>query len=175
VAVFGSSQTEPNTTEWDDAERVGRSFALAGLDVVTGGYGGTMEAVSRGAAQAGGHVLGIIAPDLFPTRSAANPWVAEVIEASSLAGRIDMMMEKSAATLALPGSIGTAAELIISWNLNHIVRRHGLPMCPSAAVGNQWREVGRALIDLVGAGEDDIHWAGSADEGVTWILQTGRF
>jgi len=175
VAVFGSSQTEPDSPDWDDAERAGRTFALAGLDVVTGGYGGTMEAVSRGAAQAGGHVVGIIAPDLFPTRSAANPWVAEAIEASSLAGRIDLMMEMSAATLALPGSIGTAAELIISWNINHIVRRHGLPTYPSAAVGNEWKEVGRALIDLVGAGKDDIHWAESADEGVSWILQTGRF
>ena len=173
MAVFGSSQTDPGSADWEHAQRAGERLARAGLDVITGGYGGTMEAVSRGAAEAGGHVVGVTAPDLFPGRSSANPYVHELIEASSLAGRIDLMMRRSAATLALPGSIGTAAELLISWNTNHIVRRSGGTPFPAAAVGPGWRAVGRALVDVVGAVEADIFWADTVDDGVDWIVSTG--
>ena len=47
VAVFGSSQTEPGSTEWDEAFRAGTLLADAGFAVITGGYGGSMEAVSK--------------------------------------------------------------------------------------------------------------------------------
>ena len=175
MAVFGSSQTETGSTDWADAERAGWKLAQAGLDIVTGGYGGTMEAVSRGAAEAGGHVVGITAPSLFPGRSGANPYVHELVEASSLTNRIDLMMQRSAATLALPGSIGTAAELLISWNTNHIMRRSGGTPFPAAAVGPDWKTIGRALVDVIGAIEADIYWADSADAAVDWILTTGDF
>ncbi|MGH8914752.1 MAG: LOG family protein [Acidimicrobiia bacterium] len=169
VAVFGSSQTESGSSDWDEAQRAGARLAAAGLDVVTGGYGGTMEAVSQGAAHAGGHVIGVTAPSLFSDRSGANPYVTEVIEGASLALRIGTMMQRSAASLALPGSIGTAAELIIAWNTNHILRQDGGSPIPAAAVGAAWKGVGRALVEEVGAFEGDIYWADSVDDGIDWI------
>ena len=170
VAVFGSSQTEPGSIEWEGALRAGTRLAEAGYAVITGGYGGTMEAVSSGAAVAGGHVIGVTAPVLFPERSAANPFVHELIEASSLANRIDIMMQRSRATLALPGSIGTAAELLISWNTNHILRRTGGEPRISVAVGSGWKTLARALVDMDGALEDDVVWADTVDDGVERIL-----
>lgn len=170
VAVFGSSQTEPESLEWEEAHRAGARLAGDGYAVITGGYGGTMEAVSSGAAAAGGHVIGVTAPILFPGRSMANPFVHEVIEASSLANRIDIMMQRSIATLALPGSIGTAAELLISWNTNHILRNAGAESRISVAVGPGWKALARALVDLAGAFEDDLMWADTVEEGVDWIL-----
>jgi uncharacterized protein (TIGR00725 family) len=170
VAVFGSSQTEPGSTEWEEAHRAGGRMASHGFTVITGGYGGTMEAVSSGAAQAGGHVIGVTAPVLFPDRFDANPYVHEVIEATSLANRIDIMMQKSSATLALPGSIGTAAELLISWNTNHILRQGGGVPRLSVAVGAGWRALARALVEEAGAYEGDLKWADTVDEGVDWIL-----
>jgi uncharacterized protein (TIGR00725 family) len=169
VAVFGSSQTDPGSAEWEDAHRAGSLLAAAGYAVITGGYGGTMEAVSRGAANAGGHVIGVTAPVLFPGRSGANPFVAELIEASSLANRIDIMMQRSMATLALPGSIGTAAELLISWNTNHILRRSGASPRVSVAVGSGWKALARALVDS-GAFEGDVFWVETVDEGVGRIV-----
>ena len=168
--MFGSSRTEPGSTEWEEAERAGARIAGEGLAVITGGYGGTMEAVSRGAAEAGGHVIGVTAPILFPDRSEPNPFVHQVIEASSLANRIDIMMQSSTATLALPGSIGTAAELLISWNTNHLLRQGGATPRVSVAVGPGWRALARALVDQAGAFEDDLLWADTVDEGVDWIL-----
>jgi len=170
IAVFGSSQTEPGSTEWEEAHRAGARIAGEGFAVITGGYGGTMEAVSSGAAGNGGHVIGVTAPILFPDRSTPNSFVHEVIEASSLANRIDIMMQRSTATLALPGSIGTAAELLISWNTNHILRQGGATPRVSVAVGPGWKALARALVDMAGAFEDDLVWADTVDEGVDWIL-----
>jgi hypothetical protein len=170
VAVFGSSQTELDSTEWGEAVAAGAQLASAGMVVVTGGYGGTMEAVSLGAAGAGGRVVGVTAPMLFPDREGANPYVHELIEASSLAQRIDAMMARADATLSLSGSLGTATELLVAWNINHIKRLSGHRLLPSAAVGEQWQKVADALVLLIGAEIDDVYWAKTVEEGVDWIV-----
>jgi uncharacterized protein (TIGR00725 family) len=174
IAVFGSSMTEQGTAEWSDAWRAGKRIATSGYAVITGGYGGTMEAVSGGAAEAHGHVIGVTAPVLFPDRSTPNPYVTEVIEAISLANRIDIMMDRSVATLALPGSIGTATELLISWNTNHILRQGGAVPRLSVAVGPGWKALARALVEETGAYEDDLKWADTVDEGVDWIVSVSH-
>jgi predicted Rossmann-fold nucleotide-binding protein len=79
------------------------------------------------------------------------------------------MMQRSIATLALPGSIGTAAELVISWNTNHILRRAGAKPRLSVAVGPGWRALARALVES-GALEEDVLWVDTVDEGVDLIL-----
>ena len=88
IAVFGSSASRPHDGEWEAAVRCGRLLAEAGMTVVAGGYGGTMEAVSQGASAAGGHVIGVIAPAVFPARPGANRYVVEIIDAPSLAMRL---------------------------------------------------------------------------------------
>ena len=170
AAVFGSSQTVLDSDEWMDAVQVGRRLAEAGFEVITGGYGGTMEAVSYGASTAGGRVVGVTAPGLFPDRSGANPFVEELIEAPTLAGRIDIMLRRAEATITLPGSIGTATELLMAWNMNFIAGRLGGRHVPSVAVGAPWQKVGDALVLLIGAENDGIHWANTADEAVDWVL-----
>ncbi len=147
----------------------GSRIAKAGFAVLTGGYGGTMEAVSLGAHLAGGHVIGVTAPRLFPGRTAANPYVAEEVAANSLAHRLDEMTRRASGALVLPGSIGTATELLISWNINHIVRRNGGRPFPAAAVGSEWRGV-RTVLASIGAVTEDIHWADTVDDGLGWLL-----
>lgn len=171
VAVFGSSQTLEHTTEWEEAESVGASLANAGYTVITGGYGGTMEAVSRGAASIGGHVVGVTAPRLFPGRHGANPHVAELIETQSVTERIGTLIERAQAVMALPGSIGTAAELLIAWNVNHIARRNGGSRLPTVAIGPGWAAVAESLTADIGAHSGDIHLADTAAEGLAWLLE----
>jgi len=170
VAVFGSSQTQLDSTDWAQAVAAGARLASAGITVVTGGYGGTMEAVSLGAADAGGHVVGVTAPALFPGRDGANPHVHELVEAPSLAQRIDVMLARSDATLSLSGSLGTATELLMAWNINHIRRQSGHSLLPSAAVGEQWKKVADALVLLIGAEIEGIYWANTVEDGVDWII-----
>lgn len=129
-----------------------------------------MEAASLGASQEGVPVVGITAPALFPGRVEANPYVTDLIEAPSLTARIGEMMSVAKGAIALPGSIGTATELLITWNANHIVRRNGGVRFPTAAVGEEWRRVGQALAREVGAVTDDVMWADKVDEAVDWLV-----
>ncbi len=59
IAVFGSGRAPAGHPVLAQAERLGRLLAEAGFTLICGGYGGTMEAASRGARQAGGQVIGV--------------------------------------------------------------------------------------------------------------------
>jgi len=170
VAIFGSSGTEPHSPDWIDAESAGARCAGAGLGVITGGYGGTMEAVSKGAALVGGHVIGVTAPGLFQDRPGANRYVTEEIEARSLSERIGILTDLASGVIALPGSIGTAAELVIAWNINYISRRANAIRLPTVAVGQRWHALTDFLTSQIGADPGDVHVVDTADEAVDWLL-----
>ena len=141
IAVFGASVTPPDHPDYQAAVTCGALLARSGFAVATGGYGGLMEAVSRGAAEAGGHVVGITAPSLFPSRPGANDYVAEERPAPSLAERIHDILATSAAAIALQGSIGTLTELMVAWNDSFIAALDGNRGRPLVAVGPVWAEL----------------------------------
>lgn len=170
VAVFGSAATLPGSDDWIDAEKVGARCADAGFAVVTGGYGGTMEAASRGANLAGGRVIGVTSPEFFSHRPSANPHVTEERPATTLTDRIGILLDAASGVIALPGSIGTAAELVVSWNLNHVRLRQGRSVLPTVAVGREWHALWE-LLSGMRASPDGIHVVDTADEAVDWILQ----
>ncbi len=74
ITVFGSSRPEEGHADYTEALELGRALAAAGFAVCTGGYGGVMEGVSRGAREAGGRVLAVTS-SFF--QSHANRWVEE--------------------------------------------------------------------------------------------------
>ncbi len=115
VIVFGSSRVPPTDPEYARAYRLGRLLAEAGYAVGSGGYQGLMEAVSRGAREAGAHVIGYTC-DIFP-QVEPNPWLVEERRTPTLTERIERMAEEGDAFIALPGGIGTLAELTVIWNL----------------------------------------------------------
>ena len=75
ISVIGSGSALDTGTE-ADAEAVGRLLAERGHTVVCGGMAGVMEAVCRGAREAGGETIGILPVD---DRSAANEYVSTPI------------------------------------------------------------------------------------------------
>lgn len=141
IAVFGASSSAPGDTAYDEGIACGRMLAQHGFAVATGGYGGTMEAVSHGARLAGGRVIGVTAPSVFPDRSGPNDHVVDEIPARSLVERIDMLTADAVGIIALEGSLGTAAELIVAWNIAFIQRFSDGSPKPVVAVGSPWREL----------------------------------
>jgi uncharacterized protein (TIGR00725 family) len=150
VAVFGSSATQPGQAAYEEARECGRLLAEAGYVVATGGYAGTMEACSRGAAEAGARVLGFTAPAAFPGRPGPNAWVEEEVPADSLTERIHRILARSAACITLDGSIGTLTELLVAWNVAFVARLAGGPACPLLAVGPTWAALVPYLAEAVG-------------------------
>lgn len=133
--VFGSSTTQ-DPAYLAAAERLGQLLAQAGYTVGTGGYGAIMEAVSRGAAQAGAHVIGYTC-DEFPDRT-PNPWLHEERRTPDLLLRLRRMMAEGDAFLALWGGSGTLAEVFLAWTLGQIAQRYGRPVKPLLLVGEHW-------------------------------------
>ena len=151
VAVFGSSAGRPGEAAYEAARECGRLLAEAGYAVATGGYGGAMEGCSRGAAEAGGRVVGVTAPAAFPGRPGANRWVQVEIPAPTLTERIHLMLDNSAACIALDGSIGTLTELLMAWNLAFVAGLSGAPARPVVAVGPTWAAVVAYLTAAIGS------------------------
>lgn len=145
IAVFGASRVVPGDSIYEQGVVCGRMLAEAGYGVATGGYAGLMEAVSRGARQAGTRVLGVTAPEVFPDRPGANDFVSEEWRAAHLMERIHEMTRVSAAAIALPGSLGTLTELVAAWNLGYVARFSGAMPKPLVTVGDRW---GRIVTDL---------------------------
>jgi uncharacterized protein (TIGR00730 family) len=118
ITVFGGSQPIPGDPVYEDALHLGTLIAQARYTLLTGGYIGTMEALSRGAAEAGGHVIGVTCDQIEAWRPVkANKWVTEDWHVATFQERIFNLIESCDACLALPGGVGTLAELVLTWNL----------------------------------------------------------
>lgn len=141
VAVFGASSPRPGDPVYEAGVRCGRLLSEAGYAVATGGYAGLMEAVSRGAREAGGRVIGVTVPDVFPDRPGGNAHLTEETRSASLLERIHEMVDVSVASIALPGSLGTATELLVAWNLAFVARFTRSVPKPVIAVGDQWQRL----------------------------------
>ena len=108
VAVVGAS--EASDADVADAEQVGRLLAQAGAIVVCGGRGGVMAAASRGAASAGGTVIGMLPGD---GRSDANEWVTVAIPTGIGELRNGLIVRTADAMVAVGGAYGTLSEIAL--------------------------------------------------------------
>jgi uncharacterized protein (TIGR00730 family) len=140
VTVFGSSRAAPGEPAYEEALRLGRLLAEAGYAVCSGGYAGAMEAVSQGAAEAGGAVVGITVQQWAP-RVQVNSWVGEEVVTPHLFERLRRLIE-SDAYVALPGGPGTLGEVALVWNL---FQTESVPIRPLILVGPQWRRLVRCF------------------------------
>ena len=139
VSVFGGSLPKKGSTAYAEAQELGRLLAQRGHIVLTGGYMGTMEAVSRGAAETGGHVIGVTCEDIEQWRPiGVNAWVKEEWRKKTLMDRLQALIEGCEAALALPGGPGTLTEISLTWNLMIIGSLHRRPLI---LVGSGWQNV----------------------------------
>ncbi len=134
IAVFGSSTAREGEPAYRLAYELGRELARAGAGVMTGGYGGAMEACSRGAAEAGGHVVGVTV-ELFEKRGPVNRWVQERVHTPDLFERLRHIVQRADGFIAVPGSIGTLTELFLTWTLLAV---NGRPRAPLVLLGEHW-------------------------------------
>ncbi len=144
ISVFGSSQVRPGDQVYADAETIGRGLAQAGYAVMSGGYHGVMEAVSKGAREAGGYVIGVTT-DQIGSHFAVQPniWLSETRHYALLRDRLLHMVERADGYLAMPGGVGTLHEISETWEL---LRIGGLPRRPFVVYGEMWTMLVRELL-----------------------------
>lgn len=143
ISIFGGSSPRPGSVSYQDAFLLGRNLARSGHSVITGGYIGTMEAVSKGAFDSGGHVIGVTCQEIENWRSIKpNPYISEEIKCTTLLERVQNLIYLCDAALALPGGPGTLAEISLMWNLLII---EAIPPKPLILIGNEWAKVVESL------------------------------
>lgn len=134
ISVFGGSRVAEGSAAYREAYALGRQLALAGYAVANGGYQGTMEALSRGAAEAGGYVIGATC-DLFdpapPTR-----WLTEERRTPDLYTRLQTLISLGDGFIALRGGVGTLSEVTLVWSL---LQAGQLSPRPFILLGRHWR------------------------------------
>jgi hypothetical protein len=143
VAVFGSSTLQELEPAYAEIRQLGAELAGRGLAVMTGGYDGAMAAVSRGAHEAGGHVIGVTV-DLFESRGPVNPWVRERVHTPDLYERLRHLAREADAYVAVTGSIGTLTELFLCWTLVAAGVRPGVPLVLMGPHWHAWLAAQRA-------------------------------
>lgn len=172
ISVFGSARPKVGSDDYVLAERVGRLLAEAGCTVATGGYSGTMEAVSKGANEAGGHVIGVTTAQLERIRPIPpNQYVIENIPYPTFLERLLHVVRHNDGMIALPGGVGTLGEIVLAWEF---FRTEEIPPRPLVMLGEMWREtmaafVREAYVDA--ETREMILFADSAEEAVQLVTK----
>lgn len=151
ISIFGSSAPREGDPDYEQARTLGRRLAEAGFAVATGGYTGTMEAVSRGAREVGGHAIGVTTAIFDSVRTGANSYLDEEIKFPTLFQRLHHLVTFADAWVVLPGGIGTLSEVALTWSLMQVDE---LPRRPFIVVGPMWRKM---LQEFCGNGYVDLH------------------
>ena len=149
VGVYGSARLPETDEHYQYAIAVGRALAGEGFIVATGGYAGVMEAVSKGAREVGGEVIGytVTSWDGLP----ANRYVTEELDSKDLFERLRKFSEVDL-LIALDGGLGTLAEVVVSWNLLQV----GSDARPLLMVGEQWQALHDYVRKTLIVGEADL-------------------
>lgn len=138
VTVFGGNAVEVDDAGYKEAYELGKLLAQAGYTVATGGYYGTMEAISKGAKEAGAHVIGVTTGRFDDRGLEPNPYVDEEVKFPTLFQRLHYLVTFSDALVALRGGVGTLSEVALSWSLLQVAE---MPRKPLVLVGPHWRQI----------------------------------
>ncbi|MFV0457960.1 MAG: TIGR00730 family Rossman fold protein [Actinomycetales bacterium] len=109
ISVFGSARTPRDHPDYAWGERVGTLLAQRGYAVITGGGPGAMEAVNKGACEAGGVSVGLGIE--LPHEQGLNDWVDLGVNFRYFFARKTMFVKYCDGYIVLPGGFGTMDEL----------------------------------------------------------------
>jgi len=177
VTVFGSSRPRGGQAEYEEAWELGKKLAERGLAICTGGYGGVMEAVSRGAKEGGGKTYGVTA-EFFQGK--VNDWVDVEVRKKTWEERLFGLIEMGDGFVACKGGTGTLVELAVVWEM---LNKSLLQAKPVVAFGDFWQpilervrevELGQAEINSRVWGEANgrlVHSAMGVEETVEFLAE----
>ncbi len=135
ITVFGSSRPREGAADYQEALELGRRAGTAGFAICSGGYGGVMEAVSRGAKSASAKTYGVTAEFFKPK---ANAWIDEEIRLQTWQERLFELVRIADGFVACKGGTGTLVELAVVWEMLNKSVIAGKPM---AVLGEFWTPI----------------------------------
>jgi uncharacterized protein (TIGR00730 family) len=136
ITVFGSSRPQDGEGDYQEARLLGGALAKSGFAVCSGGYGGVMAGVSRGAKEAGGKTYGVTA-DFF-AKAKVNQWIDVEIRKVTWQERLFELIELADGFVACKGGTGTLVELAVVWEM---LNKSVMPSKPFAVLGDFWQPI----------------------------------
>lgn len=186
IAIFCWSRTEVGTPLWAEAEKMGRLAAANGYSVVTGGYCGSMEAVSKGAREvvdasdkstAPVAVRGILVPGQFPDRAlVGNRYLTESVDAVNFPRRVEILTAEARYYVILPGTLGTLQELTTIWTLS-MIHHSSLPRPLILAFRDPWEKLILSVAEILKLPDDNVKlitFVDDADDCMRAILEDAK-
>jgi uncharacterized protein (TIGR00730 family) len=137
VSIFGSSRIRRGDPIYEEVKKLSTDLAMIGVDIVTGGGPGLMEAANAGAVEGQKETktrsFGLAIH--LPSEEQANPFVDKVFRHRTFFSRLHHFIRLSSAFIVMPGGIGTALELFMVWQLLQVkhMKEH-----PLILVGTMW-------------------------------------
>lgn len=141
IGVCGAAVIDKET--FHIAEELGRIIARHGYILACGGKGGTMEAVCKGAKQAGGLTIGILPSS---NKNRANPYVDIVIPTGIGEARNQILVATADGIITVSGGAGTLSEMAFAWKTNK-------PIVSLSSTGGWSARLGNRKIDATRSDE----------------------
>ena len=138
VTIFGSARIKPNDPRYNQIYSLARMIAAEGMDVVTGGGPGLMEAANKGHKEGrkGQKVHSLGLNIMLPDEQQANKHLDIQRDFSRFSDRLDHFMQLSNVIVVAPGGIGTILELMYSWQLMQVEHTCNQPII---LLGKMWK------------------------------------
>ncbi len=126
VSIFGSARSKPGDEHYQLALQTGAELAKAGFAVITGGGGGLMEAVNKGAKLAGGESIGLNIE--LPLEQLPNDYQNMSLHFRYFFIRKVMFLKYAHGFIVLPGGYGTMDEFFESLVLIQTLKQASFPV-----------------------------------------------
>ncbi|MFQ5531978.1 MAG: LOG family protein [Candidatus Nanoarchaeia archaeon] len=140
VAIFGSARIGEKRPRYIEVERLAKKLGEMGVDIVTGGGPGLMEAASKGFKEGikksknkKVHSIGLGIK--LPREQRFNKHLDVEKEFHIFSNRLDSFMLLSNAIVVGPGGVGTILELFYAWQLVQVQHICNIPII---LFGKQW-------------------------------------
>ena len=138
VAVFGSARIKPNDAMYQQVYNLAKMVAKEGIDIVTGGGPGIMEAANKGHKDGRGknksQSFGLNIK--LPREQMANKHLDIKKEFARFSERLDYFMYLSDVVVVSEGGIGTLLELMYTWQLVQVEHICNIPII---LLGDMWK------------------------------------
>lgn len=138
VAIFGSARIQQGDETYENVYLLAHQLAERGIDVITGGGPGLMEAANRGhkiGRKKGSHAHSLGLNIKLPHEQHDNPFLDVKRDFDVFSKRLDAFMLLSNVIVVAPGGVGTCLEFFYAWQLMQV--KHTCKM-PIIMMGEMW-------------------------------------
>jgi uncharacterized protein (TIGR00725 family) len=145
ITVFGPSECMPEDALYKQAVELGSVLAKHHFIVVSGSYEGVMEAVAKGATEAGVRAIGVTAEVYHARGREPNRFISKEVKVKSAVDQLMELLDLGDAYVALGSNPGTLLEVMTAWDF---MKKRFLPNKPLILVGEGWQKFTEAFSSL---------------------------